>query len=95
MSGPGREPPPVVRDDDDEEGSRITREIAGRAIRRLGLLEGAIMAAAAGLALLAGAVAAFLLAASGFPFRTTWAVASILFFTVPAVAIWVRDRRAS
>lgn len=83
----------MVRDDD-EEGSRIAREVAGRAIRRLGLLEAAIMAAAVALSLLAGALVAFLLAASGLPFRATWAVASVLFFVIPALAIWLRDRRS-
>lgn len=81
-----------VAEDDDVEGSRLAREVAGRAIRRLGLLEAVIMTAAAVLALLAGAVVAYLLTSVGWPFRTTWAVASILFFAVPALVTWLRDR---
>ena len=70
------------------------REVAGRAIRRLNILEHVVLVLAAVLALAAGAVAAFLLGeAAGLPFRPTWAVASVLLFVIPAAAVYVRDRR--
>lgn len=87
-------PPPVARGPgEDEEGSRIAREVAGRAIRRLGIFEGVILVAAVGVALLAGAVVAFLVSPAGLPFRPTWTVASLVFLIVPAVLVWFRDRR--
>ena len=78
------------------EEQRRAREVAGRAIRRLNILEWVVVLLAAVLALAAGAVAAFLLAdAAGLPFRPTWAVASVLLFVIPAVGVWLRDRRES
>lgn len=76
----------------DEE--RRAREVAGRAIRRLEVLEWVVLLMAALLALGAGAVVAALVGeATGLPFRPTWLVASILLFAVPAVGIHLRDRR--
>jgi hypothetical protein len=79
----------------DDEGTRITREVAARAILRLRVLEVAMLVGTVFLCLLAGAVLALLLATSlGLSFRTTWAVASLLLFTVPAMVAWRRERRS-
>jgi hypothetical protein len=87
---PGR-PPSGASPDEPEE--RLTREVTLRAIRRLGILEGVILITAVVLALLAGALAAFLLGELlGTPFRVTWAAASLFLFVVPGLLIWVRDR---
>jgi len=76
--------------------AREVRRVATRAIWRLNLLEYVILALAAGLALLAGAVAAFLLgAALDLPFRPTWAVASLVLFAIPAAAAYLRERRSA
>ena len=78
--------------DDDRDGEMV-RLVTARAIRRLDLLEYAILGAAAVLALVAGALVAVLLAeTAGLPFRPTWAVAAVLFFVVPAGVAWWRDR---
>lgn len=75
-----------------EESAEI-RRVAERAIRRLDMLEYVLLAATALLSLLGGALAAFLLGGlAGLPFRSTWAVASVLLFVVPAVATWHRNR---
>ena len=69
-----------------------------RATRRLGMLELIVLSAAA-LAALAGGWLAALLAgrAFGFPFRTTWAAASLGLFLLPALAALLieKHRRAS
>ncbi len=70
------------------------REVTGRAIRRLGILESVLMVGAALVALVAGALAALLVAeVTGWPFRPTWIVASVVFFGVPGVVVIVRARR--
>lgn len=74
--------------------ARITREVAGRAVRRLDVLEYFILLAALILALLGGALVAWILAAStGFPFRISWAVASLLLFIVPGGTVYLRELR--
>lgn len=71
-----------------------TREEVERAIRRLNVLEYAIMAAAVVLALGGGALAAYMLSsATSFPFRLTWAVCSVLLLVVPGVIVFGRDQR--
>lgn len=78
----------------DEAASRQVRQVAERAIRRLNVLEYVILAAAAGLALLAGGLAALVLdAALGLPFRTTWLVASLVLFVIPAWIAYSRERK--
>jgi predicted lysophospholipase L1 biosynthesis ABC-type transport system permease subunit len=78
----------------DEDVSRAARTVTHRAVRRLGLLETMLILAAGVFALAAGAVTAFLLAdVAGVPFRTTWIVASVLYFAVPALGVAVRGRR--
>lgn len=70
------------------------RKVTDRAIRRLGMLETLILAGAALAALAGGALAAFLAASAfGWPFRPTWAAASLLFFVVPGAATWARNAR--
>lgn len=79
----------------DEEDTARSREVAERAIRRLGIVEWVALGGAVVLALVGGALIAFLLDVSlGLPFRVTWAVASLLIFLVPAAGIRWRDRRA-
>lgn len=80
-------------DGNDDRDGEMVRLVAARAIRRLDLLEYAILGAAAVLAIIAGALVAVLLdEATGLPFRATWIVASLLLFIVPAGVAWWRDR---
>lgn len=73
---------------------RAVRLVTDRAIRRLGLFESLILGAAALAALAGGALVAFLVSSEfGAPFRTTWLVASLLFFLVPGAATLLRRRR--
>lgn len=75
--------------------SRITHRITARAIRRLSLLEGLMMGAAAVLALVAGAGAAFQMQRSlAWPFRPAWAASSLVLFIIPAFVAWLKDRRS-
>ena len=78
-----------------DEVSRITREVTARAIRRLSILEVVITVTAVALALVAGGVLAFMFQMSlGWPFRSTWAGASLLLFVIPAVLAWLKERRS-
>jgi len=84
-----------MKPDKSKEAGEV-RRVATRAIWRLNILEYVILGVAAGLALLAGAVAAFLLgSALGLPFRPTWAVASLVLFAIPAAAAYLRERRTA
>ena len=79
------------RKDDQAEAAR---EVMDRALRRLNILEYLILLLALGLALLGGAVVAWILhAAFGMPFRWGWAGASLLLFLVPGVSVYVRELR--
>ncbi|MEQ9569530.1 MAG: hypothetical protein RLN75_05025 [Longimicrobiales bacterium] len=79
------------RDGDD---ARLAREVTHRAIRRLGLLETVLMLAAGIFALLAGALAALLVAeVTGWAFRPVWIAASVIFFVVPGGTVLIRARR--
>ena len=74
--------------------ARVTREVAGRALRRLDLLEYLILLAALILALLGGALVAWILAAyAGLSFRIGWAAASLLLFIVPGGTVYLRELR--
>lgn len=65
-----------------------------RAIRRLNALEYFILAGAMALALVAGALAAWLVETLfGAPFRASWAVSSLLFFVVPGAIALRRERQ--
>ena len=76
----------------DEAGA--VREVTDRAVRRLGWAETALMLAAGLMALLAGAVAAWLVSdLTGMAFRIVWIGASLIFFVVPGGLVLVRTRR--
>ncbi len=79
---------------EDREDAELTRQVADRAIRRLNVLEHVFLMVAAGAALLAGLLVAWLLSQSvGAPFRLTWAVSALLMFLLPAGISWIRVRR--
>lgn len=70
-----------------------TREEVERAIRRLNMLEYLILTAACVLALVGGALAAYLISVSTpLPFRPTWVGMSLLLLVVPGVIVFGRDR---
>lgn len=73
--------------------AEIAREVMDRAVRRLDVLEYLILLLALVLALVGGALVAWILSATlGVPFRAAWAVASLLLFVVPGGAVYVRER---
>ncbi len=79
---------------EDRERAQEARRIADRAIRRLDVLEYVILLAAALMALLGGALVAWLLMAlAGFSFRITWVVSSILLFVIPGASVYLREFR--
>ena len=72
-----------------------TRRMMETAIRRLNALEYVILGVAMALALLAGALAAWMVESlTGAPFRLTWALSSLLFFVVPGWVVFRRERQA-
>ncbi len=72
-----------------------THRMMETAIRRLNTLEYVILGVAMLLALLAGALAAWMVQdLAGAPFRLSWALASLLFFIVPGLVVLRRERRA-
>ena len=76
----------------DEAGA--VREVTGRAVRRLGWAETVLMLAAGLMALLAGAVTAWLVTdLTGVAFRLVWIGASLIFFVVPGGLVLIRTRR--
>ena len=75
---------------------RAVRAVTNRAVRRLGVLEVLVLAAAAVASLVGGALAAFLAwSAFGLPFRPAWAAASLLLFVVPGLAALARNQRST
>ena len=63
------------------------------AIRRLNVLEFVILGSAMALALIAGALLAWVLQSTiGASFRLVWGVASLLFFVVPGILVHRRER---
>ena len=71
-----------------------TRRMMETAIRRLNTLEYLVLAVAVGLALLAGALAAWMAESlMGASFRLAWALSSVLFFVVPGWIVFRRERR--
>ena len=73
-----------------------TRRMMETAIRRLNVLEYVILGVAMALALLAGALAAWMVEGlTGAPFRLTWALSSLLFFVVPGWVVFRRERQAA
>jgi uncharacterized membrane protein len=78
----------------DDRETRIARDVAHRAIRRLNALEYVILAAALGLALAGGALVGWILReAAGVPFRWGWAVGSFFLFVVPGALVYLRELR--
>jgi hypothetical protein len=83
-----------VSDDARSDEAELAREVAARAIRRLNILEHVFLLVAAGAALLAGALVAWLLGqVAGTDFRVTWAISALLFFLAPAGLSVIRVRR--
>ena len=79
---------------EEAERAKEARRIADRAIRRLDILEYVILLAAALMALLGGALVAWLLTAlAGFSFRITWAISSLLLFVIPGGSVYLREFR--
>ncbi|MEX0935756.1 MAG: hypothetical protein WD013_02550 [Gemmatimonadota bacterium] len=69
-----------------------TREEMERAIRRLNMLEYAILVAVVILALAGGGAAAFILSAgTNFPFRLTWGLISLLLLVIPGFFVFGKD----
>jgi hypothetical protein len=87
----------IVVADKDRTGYEGTIEEMDRAIRRLDTLESLILVGAALLALVGGAIGAFLLSlGSSLPFFGSWVVLSLLFFVVPGgFALWKQRRSES
>jgi hypothetical protein len=90
----------VTRDSDrggseaDKEKVEAARKVMERAIWRLNILEYVIIAGALLLALVGGALVAWVLhAAWAMPFRLTWAVSSLLLFIVPGGSVYLRELR--
>ena len=78
----------------DREAARRAREVTQRAIRRLDVFEGVLMVGGVALALVSGAVVAWLLSGIwGWPFRPVWIVASLVLFVVPGLIAIIRIRR--
>lgn len=70
-----------------------TRKMMATAVRRLNLFEYLIMGATMVLALIGGAIAAFVLRVTvGFPFWITWTVASLTLFILPGGAAYLKQR---
>lgn len=70
-----------------------TRRMMETAIRRLNVLEYVILGVAMALALLAGALAAWMVESlTGAHFRVMWVVSSLLFFVVPGAVVLRRER---
>ena len=91
-----RQPPGTGRPahDPDPADVQAVRAALKRATRRLNVLELIILCAAAIAALAGGWLAAFLAArAFDLAFGTTWVVASLALFLIPALAAFLVDRR--
>ncbi len=72
-----------------------TRRMMETAIRRLNALEIVILGVLMALALLAGALTAWILEImTGAPSRLTWALSSLLFFVLPGWVVLRRERHA-
>lgn len=78
----------------DQEDSRLTHEIAHRAIRRLDVLEWVMLAGAAGMAIVGGALVAWVLdGVVAWSFRTLWMVTALFLFAVPGAIVFTQLRR--
>lgn len=78
----------------EREAAQMAQVVTRRAIKRLDILEWVILIAGVGLALLGGAVVAWMFAGiAGVDFRTTWIVASIVLFVVPGSIAVIKIKR--
>ena len=68
-----------------------TRREMNRAIWRLNLLEWVMLFTAAGVAVLAGWLVAWLFRDIGMPFRLIWILASVLLFAIPGASVLLRE----
>ena len=79
-----------------KESYQGTRTEVDRAIRRIQTLETLILGAIILVALVGGAVVAYLLHLTlELPFRTTWIVLSLLLFGVPGAWVVFKERKES
>jgi hypothetical protein len=78
----------------DAEEIEAARKVTERALRRLNILEYVILFLALILALLGGAVVAWVVSpATDLSFRWIWTGASFLFFVLPGGFVYLRERR--
>jgi predicted lysophospholipase L1 biosynthesis ABC-type transport system permease subunit len=78
----------------DPQEIEAVRAVTERAIRRLNVLEYIILTLALGVALLGGALVAWVFSsATDLSFRWIWAVSSILLFVLPGGLVYLRGRR--
>jgi len=90
----GEFPAGGTRDAADRSEEELLRIVAARAIRRLGLMQVAILGGATLLAVVAGGLLALLVSSQlALPFWIVWLIASALFLAVPGAAVWIAGRR--
>lgn len=78
----------------EREAARVAQVVTRRAIKRLDILEWVILLAGVGLAMLGGAVVAWIFAGmAGWDFRTMWIGASIVLFVVPGGIAVIKIRQ--
>lgn len=78
----------------EREAAQLAQVVTRRAIKRLDILEWVILFAGVGLAMLGGAVVAWIFAGmAGWDLRTTWIGASIVLFVVPGAVAVIKIRR--
>lgn len=79
--------------DNREQEAELARQVMDRAVRRLNILEYLILLLALVLALVGGALVAWILnTLLGAPFRISWALGSLLLFMVPGGLVYLRER---
>ena len=78
----------------DPEEIEAARKVTERALRRLNILEYVILFLALVMALLGGALVAWVVSsATDLSFRWTWTVASFFLFVLPGGFVYLRERR--
>ena len=79
---------------EEEEKKDHAREVMNRAIRRLNILEYVILGLTALIAVLGGALVAWLVSSMvEVSFRVSWVVASLLLFVIPGAVVYSREHR--